>query len=389
MSAVNDLQRTLSELLHTRRVSPKAVAIGVSGLLLLVSLLVGLLWLSPNRHATTPTHGGSTETLIGSGFGFGKGAVWQDDAIRQSHGGILDTEDPDVVAAITKDAADMQAAGVTWIRWWVSPHYPVAVVTKVASIFQQHGISTNFDVNSGYTSDPSIEADLKDWLAGVVPATAKMGEHHWEVGNEPNIDHRAGGYWDDCASGVTPSATEGQGDVSAAVDSYVVRLRDAYTTIHAHDSQALVASAGLSYDAAYSKFCEIPSGQWIAQLERTDAWKYMDYFGIHPYADSAGGVVAALVETRKSLAANPMFADKPFAVTEVGFPLTSPGGEAAQAQEYVKVMNALKAYGLSTPVFWYDWYDYAHPNGFGITNYLGPTRRTYLPIYAAMRDYKP
>jgi hypothetical protein len=283
----------------------------------------------------------------------------------------------------------MQSAGVTWTRWWVSPSYSVDDVKRVATIFQAHGIGMLFDVNSGHTSDAQTETALKKWLAQLAPAMAKLGQHHWEIGNEPNIDYRANGYWDTCAAGVSPSAAEGQADVASAVASYVVRLRDAYTVIHQSDPKAVVASAGLSYDHSYNKFCEIPSGQWIAQLEKTDAWKYMDYFGIHPYATTPSGVIAALVDTRRALALNAHFANKPFAISEVGFQLRNQKSQAAYAQSYPALMDALKVYGITTPVFWYDWYDYADTEGYGIVQYKGPTDRVYLPIYAAVRQYQP
>jgi hypothetical protein len=42
-----------------------------------------------------------------------------------------------------------------------------------------------------------------------------------------------------------------------------------------------------------------------------------------------------------------------------------------------------------TPVFWYTWYDYYQPYGYGIVSYGGLTTRTYLSIFTAMKNYAP
>jgi hypothetical protein len=322
-------------------------------------------------------------------FSFSKAVVWQSDAITDSTGGF-DTSNPTIVAALTRDALDMQGAGVKWARWWVGPGYSIAQVSTVASIFRAHGVILILDVNSGTDSDPASERVLERWLSALVPAMAKLGEHYWEIGNEPNIDYRAGGYWNDCAAGVTPSTTSNQANIVRAVDSYVLRLKDAYTTIHRADGLAYVSSAGLSYDDYYSKFCELTSDQWIAQFTKTGAWRYMDCFGIHPYAGDPAGVVAALAETRSDLSVNPEYARIPFCITELGFKSTDVLTENERAREYVTLMNDLKNYGIKTPVFWYDWYDYnTDGGGYGITEFRGLTSRGYLPIYSAVRAYKP
>ena len=330
---------------------------------------------------------------------FSKAAVWQTDDISASNGGF-DSSNGNVIAAVTKDATDMQNAGVKWARWWVGPGDSVAQDTSVATIFKNHGVGLELDVNAGSNSDASTEQTLKSWLSTMVPAISAIGDHFWEIGNEPNIDYQAGGYWDDCPPGVSPSGASNQGDVSAAVTSYVIRLQDAYKTILQGDAKAFVSSAGLSYDSGYSAYCEIPSDEWIGALVHTDAYKYMSCFGIHPYSSTPGGVVSALADTRSALDASSNYSKIPFCVTEVGFWANgyAPGSqngfigsndENARAADYVTLMSDLKSYGIQTPVFWYTWYDYSQPDGYGIVHYSGFTSRTYLPIYTAMKNYAP
>ena len=323
--------------------------------------------------------------------------MWQTDDITASNGGF-DMSNANVVAAVTKDAADMQAAGLKWARWWVGPGDSVSEISSVGRIFKDHGVTIELDVNDGHNSSAANEQALTSWLTSLVPAMGAMGIHYWEIGNEPNINYAAGGYWDTCRAGVSPSGASGQGDATAAVNSYVVRLKDAYTAIHRYDSAAYVSSAGLSYDSGYSAYCEIPSDQWIGALVNTDAYNYMDGFGIHPYASSASGVIAALNDTRNALNANPNYAKLAFNITEVGFWANgyTPGSqngyigssdENARAADYVSLMNSLKSYAITTPVFWYTWYDYTQPTGYGVVHYGGSTARTYSPVYTAMKNY--
>jgi hypothetical protein len=343
----------------------------------------------PRPAAAVPVSTAPVTTVpTASAFSFSKAVVWQSDAITDATGSF-NTSDPTVVAALTRDSLDMQGAGVKWARWWVGPGYSVAQVSTVASIFRAHGVTMVLDVNSGTDSNTPTERALESWLSALVPVMAKLGEHYWEIGNEPNIDYRAGGYWDDCAAGVAPSNASNQGDIVKAVGSYVVRLKDAYTTIHRADSIAYVSSAGLSYDDYYNKFCEITSDQWIAQFIKTGAWRYMDCFGIHPYAGDPADVVAALAATRTELSVNAAYTKVPFCITELGFKSTKVLTENERAREYVTLMNDLKHYGINTPVFWYDWYDFDTNGGYGITEFRSLTSRGYLPIYSAVRSYKP
>jgi hypothetical protein len=330
---------------------------------------------------------------------FSKAAVWQTDDISASNGGF-NMSNGNVIAAVTQDATDMQNAGVTWARWWVGPGDSVAQDTSVATIFKDHGVSLELDVNAGSNSDASNEQALESWLSTMVPAMSAIGDHFWEIGNEPNIDSQAGGYWDDCPPGVSPSGASNQADVSAAVTSYLVRLQDADNTILQGDPKAFVSSAGLSYDSGYSAYCEIPSDVWIGALIQTDAYKYMSCFGIHPYSSSPSGVVAALADTRNALDASSNYAKIPFCITEVGFWANgyTPGSqngfigtsdENVRAADYTTLMNDLKSYGIQTPVSWYTWYDYSQQDGYGIVHYSGFTSRTYLPIYTAVKNYAP
>jgi polysaccharide biosynthesis protein PslG len=323
--------------------------------------------------------------------------VWQTDDITAGNGGWFDVHNTNVVAAITKDATDMQGAGVKWARMWVGPGDSVDELTTVANIFSAHNVTLELDANQGHNASPANEQAITNWLTTTVPAMSAAGVHYWEIGNEPNISADAGGYWDTCQAGITPSWANGQGDTNTAVASYVTRLKDAYTTIHHYDPKAFVSSAGLSYDPSYNAYCEIPSNDWISALTKTDAANYMDCFGIHPYGGSPDAVIGALTDTRNALNANPAYNKIPFCITETGFWANgyTPGSqngyvgndENNRATQYTTMMTSLKNYGITTPVFWYTWYDYNQPTGYGAVHYSGFTTRDYTPVYTAMKNY--
>jgi hypothetical protein len=337
----------------------------------------------------------ATETTV---ISFSKGTVWQTDNIQGTFGTITSSG---ALAAVTKDASDMQTAGITWVRWW--GNNVTSDVVKIVTIFKSYGITMIYCFNLGMSASSSTEAAVIAALQALVPQCAAAGLHVWEIGNEPNINYQYNGYWD--TGGSAAYAIGGNG---AGGGNYALRLKDAYTTIHGLDASAFVLSAGISYNPSYTDYDEVTSTAWFQEftLPKYGLWNYCDGIGLHPYAPPAGSWAAACSEIRGYLSSE--FAAKPIIITESGmwwpgggntYASSQPGevsSEATRNSDYISMMNELKANGLDggrSPLCWYTWYDYTDSPGYGVVTWNGstsnPTGRTPSSLYTTIQNYNP
>lgn len=292
-----------------------------------------------------------------------KGAVWE----------LRPFIEQDNWAGIEQDATDMQTAGIKWTRTWIGCTSSNATWDRLLDILQPRGISLLADINCGNDIGSAADrASYKSWLAGFVNRYKARGVHYYEIGNEPNL----GDYWNQ------------SGGPASSVSRYLQRMEDAYTTIHANDPQAFVIYGGVS---------EWESEPYIDQLVAQQAWRFMDGMAFHPYSSNVEGNIARLNMLKGKMAQNPTFASKPIWITEVGYWSTNlnPGGQAgyindqnARGQVLVSLMNALKGWGLTTPVFWYILHEPSYGGGgYGLTNLTSGTAREYYPAFQSYKNY--
>jgi hypothetical protein len=314
-----------------------------------------------------------------------KGVVWQDYPVLYGIDPTINPGNSAVAAVINKDAADMQAVGTTWVRYWPATAN-ASYLAGIFQIFKNYGINGMLCYNCG--SDASVESTVISQLNSIVPALKAIGIHYYEIGNEMNL---ASSPW----------------TTSNPVGQYCTRLRDCWNTIKGIDSNAVVLAGGISYNPSYTADGSTTSDSWFNQFcaSGNSMWNYCDGLCIHPYSDSgASGVVPNMADTRSAIAGSSggsHFASKPLVVTELGwywqpssyFSNGQHGGvsnEAARATAYTQSMNALKGNGINGggwPVMYYDWYDGPSNTGYGVVTYNGPTSRTYSGLYTAMEGY--
>lgn len=352
---------------------------GSSSFVIVASNSVG----SKNSTAETVVIGAAS---TGTSLGFASATVWQDDNIRNGIDSSINPNNSAVAAVINKDAADMQAAGITWVRYWPSVSTP-STLAGIFQLFKNHGISMIYCYNFG--TDASNESAVISNLQAIVPAVSAVGCHVWEIGNEMNL---AGSPW----------------TTNNPVGNYCTRLKDCYTTIKSLDSSSVVIAGGISYNPSYTADGSSTSDAWFSQFcsSANGMWNYCDGIGIHPYSDSnTDGVFSALSDTRNAInsaSGGSNFANKPLCITELGWYWepsdyygnqhggVSPANEVSRDSVWTATMNQLKANGINGgtfPVCYYTWYDGNGNTGYGVTTYTGPTSRNYSGLYAAMQSY--
>jgi hypothetical protein len=325
----------------------------------------------------------------GAALGFASAIVWQDDYIREHVDSTINPGNSAVAAIINRDAADMQAAKITWVRYWPS----IADAGHLAGIFQifkNHGISMIYCYNFG--TDASSDAQCVTQLQSIVPAISAVGAHVYEIGNEMNL---VGSPW----------------TANNPIGNYCSRLKAVYPVIKGLDPQAYVISGGISYNQSYTADGSTTSDYWFDQFCSTanGMWAFCDGIGIHPYSDSnQGGVTGALADTRNAInsaSGGANFANKPLCITELGWwyngyspgqqhGLTSPASDAGRDSVWAAAMNLIKANGINGgtfPVCYYSWTDGGGTDqwGYGVVAYTGANAsgRAYSELYTTMQNY--
>jgi hypothetical protein len=387
----------LNKLLHKPMTRKEFLRVGTLGVISIFG--VGGVITELLTHAQTPYVAGEAESGTKGGtttldaipaspsIGFASAAVWQDDNIRNGIDSTINPNNSSVAAVINKDAADMQAAGITWVRYWPSIATP-GYLAGIVQLFKNHGISMIYCYNLG--TDASNESAVISSLNSIVPAVSAVGCHVWEIGNEMNLKSSP---W----------------TVNNPVGNYCIRLKDAYTTIKTNDPSAFVISGGISYNTSYTADGSSTSDSWFNQFcsSANGMWNYCDGVGIHPYSDSnTVGVFSALSDTRSAISnasGGSNFAKKPLCITELGWYWepsdyygnqhggVSPASESERDSVWAATMNQLASNGINGgtfPVCYYTWYDGYSNTGYGVTTYTGSTSRNYSGLYTAMQNYK-
>lgn len=165
----------------------------------------------------------------------------------------------------------------------------------------------------------------------------------WQIWNEPNLPTYWGGH---------PRARD-----------YVALLRAAYRAIHRADRGATVVSAGIP-----NSHRGIPFVVWVTRFFRAGGRGTFDAFGLHAYAHSVTGVLAAVAQAR-GLLRNGGAPRVPIWITEFGWANDgndSPFTVSSRTQAYnvEAALNALAArrtlLGVRGAVY-FEWRDTAPP----------------------------
>lgn len=252
---------------------------------------------------------------------------------------------------IYDDLAKMRAAGITNARLTMNMNTQTVCDNKkfysgVRDALDNYGITPLITITipnaTSTTATTEQRNTFKSWLNTMVNCY-KDDFDYWEVGNEPNLTD----YWnidDDPASDQTA--------YEQSVEWYYDYLEDAYTTIKAADSGATVIHAGLS---------QYKLDRWLVASALQDRSGIFDAMGFHPYSDyGSEGSLNQLNKVYKWLNNTPGLSSKPIWITEVGYTDKSgeyPGNVAnstIKASYLTETLQDLRNWGITTPIFWYD-----------------------------------
>lgn len=283
------------------------------------------------------------------------------------------------LAGLRSDLDAVKAAKAGWLRaplrYTSKPDPGFDALVRMA---EHRNIKLLLTVNK-----PSPQRDLgtsadqaryRAWLARMVK---RYGHYvkHWMIINEPNLRYD----WT-----IDYAVNSDQGRYQASVDRYVRHLRNSYRVIKEIDPDATVIFGGLS---------EWRVERYIDALATTNAYRYFDVMGFHPYARTPVSVLSRYRSFTAKMKSYPAYASKPVWVTEFGFNSTwshKPGyvgTEKRKAAYLVDAMRLLNAAGAEGPIFWYDLHQDRSVEGFGlIRRETGQHRYARLPSFAAFRD---
>jgi len=269
---------------------------------------------------------------------------------------------PYLWAQAEKDAAVMEAAGLTWDRfdaWWsvLEPEqdrWDWQFMDRIADFYRRHNLNAMpiLCYSSAWSGKPPRDAEERSRFARYVYHTVRRycaTFRAWEIWNEPNIPT----FWQP-----QPSAQD-----------YAELLKEAYKAAKAADPTCTVVGAATS----------MADLNYIQDLHRFGAWDFMDVLSIHPY--SMGGNahqqrlerILALVNELNHATRNP----KPIWITEIGWTADSDDDEVSQAVSLVQAYCTALAAGVQR-IFWFCLTDWSEK--WGILRPDGSQKKAYTAL---------
>ncbi len=285
-----------------------------------------------------------------------------------------------------QDAIDMQTLGVKWNRGWLNCGKG-ASQAGFAKGLQDHGVTYLPTYNCGINASVTT---YKSQLAADMKALMPYGVHVWEIGNEMD------GGWTSENNYCNNNSSPGNASVmQCAEKAYLVYLKAAYETVHATDPQGVVVYGGLSsYDQNISL--------WLASMNSSKAWQWMDGMGYHPYGNNLNESMASMETLKSYMSKSADWSSKPIWITEYGCWSSglgaeqnspcSPQNESGKSAYIIGMMDRLKAWNkgtaleIRTPICWYILHENGSTPGYGLTQTGGS--RTYFPAFTAYKNYK-
>src|SRR4051794_5381309 len=230
---------------------------------------------------------------------------------------------------------------------------------------------------------PKHYADLGDFGAAVArrygpngsfwaenPSIPKVPVHHYELWNEPNIPR----FW---PAGVNAG-------------QYVAMVKAAVPRIKAADPSAEMVSAGISEPR---NPCCVPMRTFIAQMYAAGIRGSVDSIALHPYWETADGVVT-LVEAARQIMADNGDSSSGVWITEIGWATGGPkyryntdeAGQAARLRDLYTTLVRRRCELKVRGVVWSMWRDIPPPDEW--TQYTGLERQngSAKPSYNAYRN---
>ncbi|HSX32756.1 MAG TPA: cellulase family glycosylhydrolase [Candidatus Saccharimonadales bacterium] len=294
---------------------------------------------------------------------------------------------------LNSEFSGMAALGVKWVRFdfdWglIQPSndhtYNWAVYDNLVTAARTHGLQVLGIIDytppwarpgcNSAQCPPSNPAQFATYAAAIAQRYKGQGLHYWEVWNEPNNPQ----FWVPGANAAT----------------YTSLLKQAYVSLHAADSQALVITAGLS-PAATTSTSYAPI-DFLTAVYNNGGKGYFDAVADHPYTypllpstnqNHAWNQMASPARSLHQLMVSNGDADKKIWITEFGAPTSGPDpyyqvSEAGEAQMVSDAINLYKSYTWVGPFFWYSYQDSGtdtstNENFFGLVRYDGSQKPAY------------
>lgn len=316
-------------------------------------------------------------------------------------------------AQLATELHDIRSLGVTWIRYdinWgdVQPtsatSYSWGPYDRVVSAVNAAGLHSLATIaytplwareancrSVGDTCPPANPAAFATFAAAVASRYAPWGVHTWEIWNEPNVST----FWKPAPD---PQA-------------YTTLLKDAATSIRAHDSKAVILVGGLT--GSLSTGTSIAAISFLQSIYADGGKNSFDAVAMHPYTYPYSSTYPTVYSWREMADAPTNLraimeangdSSKKIWITEYGAPTDGPGtelsedsntpiaqinyvSESLQAQLLVSAVQQYETYPWAGPFFWYSYKDLGtntdtRENFFGLVRADG----THKPAYAAYQQ---
>ena len=314
-------------------------------------------------------------------------------------------------ADLNRSLDDIKNIGVTWVRFDVDwsnieadgpGKYNWAAYDRVAQGITSRGLyplaiidyTPEWARQSGCTASSKCapaNPDAFAQFAGLATTRyAKMGVHHWEVWNEPNVND----YF--------------QPSPNAAL--YTTILKGAYTAIKRADPGATVLTAGTA--PAASDDVNINARDFLTAIYANGGKGYFDAVAHHPYTypytvnNAYPGGAWSDLEALHTIMVRHGDGAKLIWATEYGAPTGGPGelisggngpftdsvyvSEALQSAMVTTALARYRTYAWTGPLFWYTYQDASNDpstieNFFGLIRANGSRKPAYAALKAAIK----
>jgi hypothetical protein len=278
---------------------------------------------------------------------------------------------------IESDLADMQGAGIAWVRMIPSPSQTDN--DRLFPLLKQYNLTPVVILSGNPLTSPGTfihryfyRNAIKDFITRYKDAI-----RYYEVWNEPNNKE----FWD-----IDTKESSNQTIYDAAVQSYIDRLQDTYTIIKENRPDAFVLLGGIA-DQGMER--------WIEAFSRLKGYESVDIVSFHDYGPNPEQLSTRLQALKIAMAKTPEFGVKPIWVTEFGFTTDKNEGsnkkvsdEKTKAEYLGRSVKLMRDSGINGPLFWYKFDEQESDKpGFGLIMKNNTTLvPTYLPAYEVMRQ---